>query len=76
MKDVLILQARYNQMADRAMFAVFNDMVKSGKKDLLYKDCGTCFIKALSALRHIAFVGVLGYFWGNLVHLWSKNQIN
>lgn len=65
MKTTLLLQAQYNQAANRDMFNVFDDLIKQGKQELLYKDCGLYYKSIIGTTEHI-ICGNIGLFIGQL----------
>lgn len=75
MNDLLLLQAHYNQLSDKAMFDVFFEMEKQGKRELLYKDCGL-FYKSIIGTDVHALCGSIGLFLAQLAGCASKQPEN
>lgn len=75
MKDLLLLQARYNKLSDKNMFDVFFSLEKEGKKELLYKDCGLFYTSIINTDVHNLY-GSTRLFLGQIANFADKKPSN
>lgn len=68
MKTALLLQARYNQFANKNMFAT----LQGAPKDALYKDCGLYYGSIMQTAEH-SFAAQLALCSSTLAHLPQKS---